>query len=134
MPPETVNSAVSSRMKGMYSASSACTKPSAATAGPKVSANGTRNASAQAAAILPKWWCQNCGATSGQMAIDSRMPTKGTAHSTDSWLPSSDAACAGAACASSISSAPRRLNHRDGRRVMVVVAGFMPLKSQVGCE
>ena len=110
MPPDTVNSAVSSRMKGMYSASSACTSPAIAVPAPNTSANGTRNASAQAAAILPKWWCQKCGPASGQMAIDSRMPANGTAHSTDSWLPSSVAACAGAPAVSTPSSSARRKN------------------------
>ena len=55
MPPATVNSAVSSRMNGMYSATSACTRFSNASPAPKSAANGTRNASAQAADTLPKW-------------------------------------------------------------------------------
>jgi hypothetical protein len=92
MPPETVNSATSSRMKGMYSASSACTRPASAVCAPNTPANGSKKASDQAAAILPKWWCQKCGPTSGQTAIDSRMPTKGRPHSADSWRPSSSAA------------------------------------------
>ena len=50
-------------------------------AAPKTTANGSRNASAQAAATLPKWWCQNGGASSGISAIDSSMPAKGTPHS-----------------------------------------------------
>ena len=92
MPPATVNSAVSRITNGMYSANSACTRLTPATAGPKVMAKGSKNARPQAAATLPKWWCQKMGAKSGMSAIDSRMPANGTPHSTESVLPSMSAA------------------------------------------
>ena len=50
---------------------------------PNASANGSRKASAQPSAILPKWWCQSCGASSGSRAIDSSMPANGTPHQAD---------------------------------------------------
>ncbi|MNV43354.1 hypothetical protein D3C71_1350650 [compost metagenome] len=92
IPPATVNSAVSRITNGMYSATSACTRLTPAMPGPNVMANGTRNASPQAAATLPKWWCQKIGARSGMRAIDSRMPANGTPQRTDSVLPSMSAA------------------------------------------
>ena len=61
-------------------------------AGPKTSANGTRNASDQPAATLPKWWCQKNGVASGITAIDNNRLTKGSAQSADNWLPSKSAA------------------------------------------
>src|ERR1700682_912347 len=83
-------------MNGTYSSSIACTSVPNAVLAPNATANGTRNAAAQAAAILPKWRCQKTGATSGKIAIDSRIPANGTAQSADSAAPSSVAADAGA--------------------------------------
>ena len=53
MPPVTVNSASSSRMNGMYSASSVCTTCAPAWAGPSVTAYGSSSASDQKAATFP---------------------------------------------------------------------------------
>ena len=53
MPPAQVKRAVSSRMKGMYSPTAACTSPCRAAPKPWMKANGTRNARAQPAATLP---------------------------------------------------------------------------------
>jgi hypothetical protein len=40
-------------------------------------AQGIKKAKAQKTDILPKWWCQKCGAASGQMAMLNSMHTKG---------------------------------------------------------
>ncbi len=92
IPPATVNSAVSRMMKGMYSATNACTRLIPATEDPNITAKGIKNARVQAADTLPKWWCQNDGSSKGISAMDSSKPAKGTPHSGDNWLPSKFAA------------------------------------------
>ena len=39
--------------------------------------NGPAIAAAQKADTLPKWWCQNSGAISGNKAMDNSMQAKG---------------------------------------------------------
>jgi hypothetical protein len=94
MPPAAVNSAVSRAMNGMYSATSVWARALPAAPGPKTTAKGSRKASAQPAAILPKWWCHNLGAASGRIAIDSRTPANGMPHHAARRLPSISAAWA----------------------------------------
>ena len=62
--------------------------------GPNTTANGTRNSRPHAAATLPKWWCQKIGASSGMMAMDSKIPAKGMPHHSGNVLPSISAAMA----------------------------------------
>ena len=87
-PPVIVNSDSSRMMNGKYSSRAVCSASYRASSKPNRDANGTRNAAAQAALTLPKWWCQKLGASSGKSAIESRMPTNGTAHSRPSSPPS----------------------------------------------
>ena len=104
---------------GMYSASIACTRLAPAMLGPNAIANGTKNARLQAAATLPKWWCQKIGAISGINAIDSKMPAKGTPHSTDSVAPSRSAA---RAKPGSAASSPPKAHARE--IFMILVSSF----------
>ena len=50
--------------------------------------NGTRKANAQKMEILPKLWCQKCGAAIGKIAIESSMQANGITHIAERDAPS----------------------------------------------
>ena len=99
MPPATVNRDSSRMMNGMYSRRATCSTSNRVSSQPKAMRKGIRKAKAQNADTLPKWWCQNSAASSGNSAIDSRMPTKGTIQTRLSCPPSRCGAPAPAAMA-----------------------------------
>lgn len=55
---------------------------------PALNKNGTINNKAQNAEIFPKFRCQKWGATSGNPAMDKRIPANGITHNMDKFAPS----------------------------------------------
>jgi len=79
-------------MNGRYSAIRVCSTTDSACVGPYSAAKGSRNASAQAADTLPKWWCQKPGVSSGHSAMASRIAANGSAQTRPSAVASNPAA------------------------------------------
>ena len=79
-PPEMVNKANNKIIKGTYSSSPTCNNSYNVTPIPSLIMKGMIKSEAQKRDIFPKLWCQKSGNTRGKIAIESKMPTKGTTH------------------------------------------------------
>jgi len=77
IPPEIVKRANNNIIKGIYSKRKTCRNWWNASSKPLHIIKGSRKDIAQNADILPKFLCQNIGATNGTAAIDSNIPIKG---------------------------------------------------------
>ena len=75
-------------MKGIYSSNPTCRTSYKVICQPCESIKGKINKVAQNADILPKLWCQKSEATKGNIAIDRRIPAKGTTQRIERSPPS----------------------------------------------